>query len=110
MSIHKPICDWFVGSGDGATTIEVNIPPAQAIAAVWLNSIEGGGRSFTGIRRYRRRLASGADKSINFGRWDALWPATIEDFISSVTFAISTDDDDQITVALYRIDRWDKPK
>ena len=96
---------WFSAGGNGYNTIDVNIAPAWVYATVCLYGTSGGGTSFTGIRSYRKRLGSGTDEDHDFGdNWNS-WPPSIFDFISSITFAIATGDD-QSAYLFGRMDYW----
>lgn len=89
MAINTTYWRWFSGSGNGYHTVDVNIPPAWVGAQVSLHGHSGGGTSYTGIKQYRKRLSSGSDEIKNFGEWPS-WPPAIYDYISSITFAIAT--------------------
>jgi hypothetical protein len=95
---------YFSASGNGYHTVDVNIPPSWVFATVFLHGHSGGGTSYTGISHYRKRLDSGADEDHNFGEWPS-WPPSIFDFISSITFAIATGED-QTAYLCGRLDYW----
>jgi len=96
---------WFSAGGNGYNTIDVNIAPAWVFATVCLNGTSGGGTSYVGIKHYRKRLDSGIDEDHDFGEWPS-WPPGIFDFISSITFAIATGDD-QSAYLFARMDYWE---
>jgi hypothetical protein len=98
--------DWhfFDGWGNGYHTVDVNIPPAQIVAQVNLHGHTGGGTSYVGIKSYRKRLDSGGDEPHDFGEWPS-WPPVIFDFISSITFAVATGED-QTGWGYARMDYW----
>jgi hypothetical protein len=104
MSIYR--IDWHKlhAYGDGYHTVDVNIPPAQVVAQMWLHGTTGEGTQYAGIKHYRKRLSSGADQERDFGVWYS-WPPVAFDYISSVTFAIATDAD-QEAWAMARMDYW----
>jgi hypothetical protein len=81
-----------------------NIPPETVIAQATLYGTSGGGTQYTGIKRYRKRLPTGADQDIDFGEWPS-WPPIIFDRVSSVTFAIATGSNQQAWT-LARMDHW----
>jgi hypothetical protein len=95
---------WFSAWGNGYNTIDVNIAPAWVYATVCLHGTSGGGISYAGIKHYRKRLSSGADEDHDFGEWPS-WPPSIFDFISSITFAIATGED-QGAYLYARMDYW----
>jgi hypothetical protein len=104
MAVTHIAWRWFSGSGNGYTTIDVNIPPSTLGAQVTLHGATGGGTQYTGIKRIRKRLPSGADQDVDFGEWPS-WPPAIFDHVSSVTFAIATGSNQQ-GWALGRMDHW----
>jgi hypothetical protein len=104
MAITSVQWNWFSGSGNGYRTIDVNIPPDTVIAQATLHGTSGGGTQYTGIKRYRKRLPTGADQDIDFGEWPS-WPPIIFDRVSSVTFAIATGSNQQAWT-LARMDHW----
>ena len=95
---------WFSAWGNAYHTIDVNIAPAWVYATVCLHGTTGGGTSYTGIKHYRKRLSSGADEDHDFGEWPS-WPPSIFDFISSITFAIATNEDQRAWM-FARMDHW----
>jgi hypothetical protein len=95
---------WFSAGGNGYNTIDVNIAPAWVYATVCLHGTSGGGTSYAGIKHYRKRLSSGADEDHDFGEWPS-WPPSIFDFISSITFAIATGEN-QAAYLYARMDYW----
>lgn len=101
--------DWHsfesVYGGSGIDTIEINIPPARIGAEVSLHGVGGGGAIHAGIGHYRRRLSSGADEDVDFPGWFG-GPPVIVDFVSSITFTISTGWH-QDGYLLARMDYWD---
>ena len=98
--------DWhsFSAWGNASHTIDVNIAPAWIAAEVCLRGTSGEGTSITGIKEYRRRLSSGADKVHNFGFW-GYWKPMIYDYVSSITFAIATTSDQKAWM-VGRMDYW----
>jgi hypothetical protein len=104
MAIIQTDWHWFTGSGNGYTTIDINIPPAWIGAQVNLHGQYGGGTNYTGIKHYRQRLGSGDDEDHDFGDWPD-WPPAIFDFMSSVTFAIATGGDQEAWLVA-RMDHW----
>jgi hypothetical protein len=104
MSIYAIDWHWFKGSGDGYHTIDVNIPPAQIAAQIWLHGTTGGGTQYAGIKHYRQRLSDGSDLPHDFGEWPS-WPPVVFDFMSSITFAIAAGED-QVAWAMARMDYW----
>ena len=104
MAIYNIEWHWFDAFGNGYNTIDVNIPPAWVGVQVNLHGHSGGGTSYTGIKHYRRRLSSGADRDHDFGDWLS-WPPVIFDYISSVTLAIATGSDQQCWLVA-RMDYW----
>jgi len=104
MSIYAIDWHWFKGYGDGYHTIDVNIPPAQIAAQIWLHGTTGGGTQYAGIKHYRQRLSDGSDLPHDFGEWPS-WPPVVFDFMSSITFAIAAGED-QEAWAMARMDYW----
>ncbi len=104
MAITAVQWTWFSACGNGYHTIDVNIAPATVIAHAELHGATGSGTQFTGIKRYRKRLPSGADQDIDFGEWTS-WPPLIFDHISSVTFGIATGKS-QAAYSLCRLEYW----
>jgi hypothetical protein len=80
------------------------MPPDQVGAQAWLHGTTGGGTQYTGIKAFRRRRPDGSDEVVDFGEWTS-WPPVIFDFVSSITFAIATGEDQQ-GWAVLRVDHW----
>jgi hypothetical protein len=99
--------DWhyFSGSGNGYTTVDVNIPPSRVVVETFLYGQSGGGTNYTGIKHYRQRQSDGSDRDIDFGAWPN-WPPVVFDLISSVTIATATGSD-QTAWILARLDYWE---
>src|SRR5690348_7566866 len=95
----------FTAGNNGYHTVDVNLPPAWVGAQTWLYGTSGGGTTYTGIKHYRKRQDNGEDQDIDFGEWPD-WPPVIFDFISSVTFALATGDN-QEGWAVLRMDYWE---
>jgi hypothetical protein len=106
MTVRAISWHWFTGWDTGYSTIEVNIAPAWVGAQAFLYGTQGGGTSFVGIQRYRRRLDTGADEDHDFGGDANSWPPVVVDYMSSVTLAISTEDDGQEAGLVARMDYW----
>jgi hypothetical protein len=104
MAVTQIQGHWFSGSGNGYTTVDVNLPPDWVYTTVALHGTTGGGTQYAGIKHYRQRLDSGADKDIDFGDWPS-WPPSVFDRISGITLALATGQDQ--TGWLYaRMDHW----
>jgi hypothetical protein len=95
MAITGTEWHWFTAWGDGYNTIDVNIAPAWVGVQTALQGQSGGGTNYTGIKHYRKRLGTGKDKDIDYGGLWYQWPPAIYDYISSVTFAIATGEDQE---------------
>jgi hypothetical protein len=99
---------WLHGwGGDGWDhTIDINLPPAQIGAQVWLHGYDtdGGAAARVAISHYRRRLDSGADQDIDLGDWLSR-PPVIFDFISSLTVDLTTGSSAEAWAVL-RMDYW----
>jgi hypothetical protein len=104
MAITEVQWNFFNFFGNAVNTIDVNIAPDTVIAQATLHGTTGGGTQFTGIKRYRKRLPSGADQDIDFGVWTS-WPPLIFDRVSSVTYGLATGSG-QHGWALGRMDHW----
>ena len=104
MGIYQTDWHWIWASGDGYHSVEVNLPPAWIAAEVSVHGDSGGGTHYTGIRKYRKRLSSGADKVKKFGEWYD-WPPMIFDYVSSITFSIANGSNQQ-TGLIARMDYW----
>ena len=96
--------EWHWFGGVSSQSIDINIPPADVGAAVAFRGVSGGGLHHTGIQRYRKRLPSGADETIDFGTWPR-WPPAVFDRMSSVTFALALGANQEAYV-LARMDYW----
>jgi hypothetical protein len=105
MAIVRTEGHWFGASGNGYHTIDVNIAPASVYATVCLHGNTGDGTSYTGIKRFRKRLASGEDEVHDFGEWPSWPPSVFDNSISSITFAIATGSD-QAAYLYARMDFW----
>ena len=104
MATYQIEWHWFHGSNGANSTIDINIPPAWVGVEISIHGVSGEGIHYAGIKRYRRRLESGADQDIDFDGWPS-WPAVIFDHISSVTLGIATGED-QEAWAVARLDYW----
>ena len=105
MSIKETEWHSFQAWGSATHTIDVNIVPDNIFAQVSLFAVYGGDRSLAGIVEYRERLDSGKDKVHDFGTW-LTWVPAVYDFMSSITFGISTYDLDNQAGLIARMDHW----
>jgi len=114
MSVTEIDWFWFSGYGNGYQTIDVNMSPDTIVAQIWLHGTGGDG-AYAGIKHYRQRLPAslfpstdgsgpGTDVEHDFGEWVS-WPPVVFDVMSSVTFAIATNEDSD-GYAMARLDHW----
>jgi hypothetical protein len=112
MSVTEIDWFWFYGYGESYHTIEVNMSPDTIVAQIWLHGA-GPNLAYAGIKHYRQRLPAslfpstdgpGTDVEHDFGEWLS-WPPVVFDLMSSVTFAIATNEDSD-GWAMARLDHW----
>jgi hypothetical protein len=105
MGIYQIVWHWFNAGDNGYHTVDINIPPALVGVQVNMHGANLRGTGYTGIKHYRKRLASGMDQDIDFGDWFR-WPPVIFDRISSVTLAIATGSGQRAWLVA-RMDYWE---